>query len=88
MTLDKLKPGMTVYEVQRQRMGNTSIRTVVVYDVRIIEIDAERQHVLASWNGNPVRRYIRRQWSKWRLNEPKLLDTGFCGQQRLARRGE
>ena len=88
MTFDKLKPGMIVYDVQRYRMGNTTLRSVGVWKVRIISVDVETKTVIASWNHNRPEKYRRRVWEKWRLKEPKLIDTGFCGQQRLARRGE
>lgn len=33
MKFDKLKPGMVVFSVGKMRMGNTAIKTVVVYPV-------------------------------------------------------
>ena len=88
MTFDKLKPGMIVYDVHSYRMGNTSLRSVGVWDVQIVSVDVTREVVTASWNGNPPKDFYRSSWSKWRLKKPKLIDTGFCGQQRLAKRGE
>ena len=88
MTIDKLKPGVIVYDVQRYRMGNTTLRSVGVWEVRIVSVDTETQTVVASWNHNRPEVYRSRIWSKWRLKKPKLIDTGFCGQKRLAKRGE
>lgn len=88
MKLERLKPGMIVYDVQRVRMGNTKLRSTCVYGVRVISVDAERKVVTASWNGNIAREFWAATWSKWRLKKPKLVDTGFCGQKRLARKGE
>ena len=88
MTLDKLKPGMIVYDVTRYRMGNTTLRSVSVVLVRIISVDAETGRVTAIWNGNRERAYPMRIWSKWRMTKPELVTTGVLGQKRLAKRGE
>ena len=88
MTLDKLEPGMVVYDVHSYRMGNTTIRSVGAWEVRIVSVDVERRCVVASWNHNPPSTYYKSSWSKWRLKKPRLVDTGFCGQKRLAKRGE
>jgi hypothetical protein len=88
MTFDKLKPGMVVYDVHSYRMGNTTLRSVGVWQVQIVSVDAETQTVIASWNHNTPEKYRRRTWEKWRLKEPKLVNTGMWGQQRLAKRGE
>jgi len=86
MKLQKLKPGSTVYDVGRQKMGNTTMTTVTVWPVQIIEIDEATNSVIASWNGNPRRRYRETEWSKWRLQKPILVKAEFG--QRLATRAE
>ena len=87
MTFDKLQPGTIVYDVQKQRMGNTTMPTVSVYEVRIISVDAEKQTVVASWNNNRPQTYTFSRWSKWRVKRPALI-TGMCGSKRIAKRGE
>jgi hypothetical protein len=69
-------------------MGNTTLRSVGVWEVQIVSVDPLTETVVAKWNWNPQKTYYRREWSKWRLKEPKLIDTGMWGQQRLAKRGE
>lgn len=80
MTIDKLKPGMTVYSVRTHKMGNTSISSVGAYPVQIVSIDCEKQKVRARLNYNPPADYSRKQWSKWRLKKPELVQDslGAC----------
>lgn len=87
MTIDKLKPGMTVYDVGRTTMGNTTLRTVSVWPVQIVIVDHEKGVVEARWNYNPPRKYYRRSWSKWRAKEPVTI-KGALGIRRLATRAE
>lgn len=87
MTIDKLKPGITVYDVGRSRMGNTTLRTVTVWTVRIVSVDVATNKVTARWNHNAERTYYQRSWSKWRLKQPVLIRNSF-GQARLATRDE
>jgi hypothetical protein len=87
MKLEKLKPGMTVYDVHSYKMGNTSLRTVGVWNVCIIEVDLDRRSVLASWNGNEPKRYPENMASKWRASKPLLIDCAF-GRKRMATREE
>jgi hypothetical protein len=87
MKIDKLQPGMIVYDVHKYRMGNTMISTVGVWPVQIIDVDKGKSIVTASWNGNPPKRFYRIEWSKWRLNKPVLIDGPF-GSRRLAKRGD
>lgn len=87
MKLEKLKPGMTVYDVGRQRMGNTTMRTVAVWGVFIRSVDLEKRTVVASWNSNPDRTFSARAASKWKAVRPMLVRTGM-GALRLATREE
>lgn len=87
MKFEKLQPGMTVYDVGRTKMGNTTLTTVSVWQVHVREVDAERRRVLASWNGNAARHFYEREFSKWREKEPLLIRSAF-GRARLATREE
>ena len=88
MKLESLKPGMIVYDVQRYRMGSTTLSSVCVYDVEIISVDTANNTAVASWNGNKPSMYYRRQVARWRKSKPRLIRTGMFGQMRIARRGE
>lgn len=87
MKFEKLQPGMTVYDVGRTTMGNTTIKTVSVWGVLILSVNAEKRTVEASWNGNPGRTFYEGSWSKWRANRPMLI-RGLSGRHRLATREE
>ena len=87
MKIEKLQPGQVVFNVVRQNMGNTTMKTTSVFKVYIKEIDPEKQWVLASWNGNPARKFYKRTVSKWREKKPVMIKSPM-GSQRLATREE
>jgi hypothetical protein len=87
MKLESLKPGMIVYDVGKRRMGNTTISTVMVWQVQILDVDLESGRVRASWNGNAPRFYGAGDVKHWRLKEPVLIKSRM-GYSRLATREE
>ena len=87
MKFEKLRPGMTVYDVHTYRVGNTSMRAVGVWEVRIVSVDAESRRFVASWNGNAAKVFFARDATKWREKEP-LIIRGSFGAARLATREE
>jgi hypothetical protein len=86
MKLERMKPGMKLYDVARQRMGNTLARTTTVFVVQIIEVDLDEELVRASWNGNPPKAYHRGRAERWRSSKPVMVKSGFG--QRVASRAE
>jgi DMSO/TMAO reductase YedYZ molybdopterin-dependent catalytic subunit len=68
-------------------MGNTTLSTVCVWSVHIVSIDLKRREVVASWNGNPCRRFGDRQIKRWRASKPVTVANGM-GRRRLATRAE
>jgi hypothetical protein len=70
MVIKKLSPGMTVYDVRRSRGNQFYNGKWQTWSVRIIEVDAENEKVLASWNSNKPEWYHKKTWSKWRLKKP------------------
>ena len=87
MKFEKLQPGVTVYDVGRTKMGNTTRTTVSVWPVHVISVDYENRTVVASWNTNPPRTYSERNAVKWRKEKPMLIGT-LMGGRRLATREE
>lgn len=87
MKLEDIKPPMTVYDVHSYTMGNTYLRSLGCWPVRILEVDQRLRIVVASWNGNPKQSFYERQWKKWRVNKPVLVTVG-SGRQRLQTREE
>lgn len=88
MKIEKLKPGMIVYDVGRTKMGNTNMTTVSVWPVRIISVDLEKRSCVAVWNMvNKAQTFYERSISKWREKEPMTIRNAF-GRTRLATREE
>ena len=83
---DQFQPGMVVYDAHKVRAGNTTMMTLGVWRVRIIEVDREKQTILASWNGNTPETMYRRSWSKLRLKAPLVIKNAWT--TRLATREE
>jgi len=75
---NKLKPGMIVYEIQRQRMGHTAGYRNALYSLVIKEIDPELRWVIASWNGNHAQKFGARSVAHWRFKKPEPK-TNFMG---------
>ncbi len=70
-TIEKLKVGQTLYELRRQKMGNTNVSRKACFDVYVREIAEDKRSVMASWNGNPPRRYNAREVAKLRVKKPE-----------------
>lgn len=87
MKFDKIKAGDTLYDVHSYRMGNTTMRSIGVWDVYIVSINHAEGYAMAKWNGNPAQRWDGRRLAKLRAKEPRLIRTSMGG-HRLARRGE
>jgi hypothetical protein len=59
-SINRLVPGQIVYSIERQKMGNTTIKYNALYTVRIVEVNTDRGFVMASWNGNPPKEFYER----------------------------
>lgn len=77
MKFEKIKPGDILYDAYKTRMGHTTLRTVSVFEVRIIEINPEGRCALVSWNTNSPRRMGARELEKLRGSRPKLVASSF-----------
>ena len=84
--INKIKAGDVLWHTRKRRMGNTTIRTVDLFKVVVIEVDAEKKRALISWNGNHG--YWTSNIKNLRVNKPQMITYGLLGQQRLALRGE
>jgi hypothetical protein len=52
-----IKVGDVLWDCHKVRQGNTTVRKMGAWQVRILEIDPERRSAMASWNGNRPMRY-------------------------------
>lgn len=85
MKFDKLVPGMVLYDVHSYRMGNTTLRSLGTWTVRVKQIDAERRCALVSWNGNQDQWYGESDFAKLKDKKPILIRTGMGGYRRPTR---
>lgn len=86
MKLEKMKAGMTVYDVHSHKMGNTCMSTVGIWHVYVKEVNVEQGFIIASWNGNTPSKIYRGAAEKFRAKEPLLVKSGLG--YRLATREE
>lgn len=49
---EKVKPGMVLLDIHRQRMGNTTLSAWGLWHVRIIEVNEQQREAFVSWNDN------------------------------------
>lgn len=71
-----LKPGDVLYDVKRQKMGNTTMSRTVVYEVRVIDVSVDladpfKTYAMVSWNGNAPRKYRPCDFERLRRSKPK-----------------
>jgi len=71
MVINKLKPGMTVYDIRKSTGLHRFNGKHQSWTIKIIEINFENNQVYASWNCNPAKWYREKEWKKWRLSIPK-----------------
>lgn len=74
---EKIKPGMVLYDVHSETMGNTTMRSVGVWPVEIVSVDEHNRCAMVRWNHNPPRKWYERQLSRLRAKEPELEKVGF-----------
>jgi len=63
-----IKAGDTLYQIKRQKMGNTTMTREAVYAVHVHEV--HDGYAMASWNGNPPSRWSARQFEPLRRTRP------------------
>jgi hypothetical protein len=86
MKFEKLRPGMRLFDVGRQKMGKSTVVNVSVWSVEVISVDFEKRIAVVSWNGANPRTYYEGQIARLREKEPMLVKSGFG--LRLATREE
>jgi hypothetical protein len=67
---EKLQPGMTLFDVHSYRMGNTTMRELGSWTVKIIELHPEIRAATVSWNGNAPRKWHHAELKRLYLKEP------------------
>lgn len=88
VAINALKPGDVVYDVSREKMGNTTLRRQVVRNVNIKSVSEDKRSVEASWNGNSVRTFREREVARWKRNKPAAKPNAFNTALGIARARE
>ena len=83
---DKIEPGMTLLDVHREKMGNTTMSEWGAWKVKIISVDREQRAAVVSWNGNKPETYYARQLE--RLFREDKKPKGLREQEARRRKGE
>lgn len=71
-TLKQIKPGDILWDVRKERMGNTTMRRTAVRPVRIIEVHPD--HALVSWNHNSPQKYYAKSLSRLKRKKPETRE--------------
>lgn len=84
---EKIVAGMRLYDLHSERMGSTTMRSMGVWFVDVLEVDVAQRRALVSWNGNKPEWKSAHTLTRYRAKRPELVTNGM-GQQRLKRKGE
>ena len=78
MKISDLKPNMIVYDCHSYKMGNTNMKTLGIWPVKIIEV--HKDHAIVSWNGNYSTKYDIKRIKALKKEKPYLVHTitGRC----------
>lgn len=68
---DSINAGDVLYDCHRQKMGNTNMSQLGTWQVRVIEVDAEKRRALCSWNTNPATWWSEKRLSRLRRKRPE-----------------
>jgi hypothetical protein len=77
MKFEHLIPGMVVFEIRQNRMGNTTMKSWGTYQIKIFEVDPVKRRVLASWNSNASEWFGEFTYKKWKKEKPFLVKYGM-----------
>ena len=65
-SINRLKPEQILFVIGK--IGNSKLGRKQWYEVRVIEIG--EGFAIASWNGNPPRKFLPQDVKKWRVSNP------------------
>lgn len=69
-SLDRINPGDVLYDVHREKMGNTTMSRTGCWEVRVISVDREKRTALCSWNSNRPTTYTEYRLKRLRRSRP------------------
>jgi len=75
--IKRLSVGQILWQVKRVKCGNTKMSRGCLYPVEVKSIAEDGMSIMASWNGNPARRYRACDVAKLRVSKPEPKTTVF-----------
>jgi hypothetical protein len=73
VAFNTIKVGDVLWEGHRTRSGQSRMSRMSWYTIKIVSVHED--HVMASWNTNPVRRYNASAVKRWRRTKPEPKPT-------------
>lgn len=58
---EKIEPGMTLLDIHREKMGNTTMSEWGLWKVQVISVDRDKRTAVVSWNSNPAQTWDARR---------------------------
>lgn len=58
---EKVTAGMMLYDRHSYRMGNTTLRSIGEWNVKVLSVDPATRRARVSWNGNTPEVYLARE---------------------------
>lgn len=72
---EKIEPGMILFDIHSEPAGNTTMRRLGCWEVRVVSVNKEKREALVRWNGNPATVWSARRLSKlYREKTKKYLE--------------
>lgn len=68
---EKIQPGMRLIDVHSYGVGNTSMRSLGLWYVDVVSVDADKRTAVVRWNGNAPETWRERSLRKLYTKPPK-----------------
>ena len=78
---EKIEAGMELLDIHTERAGNTTMRRLGVWHVRVLSVDREKRSAQVSWNGNRPETYYARQLERLYLKVPPRMQRRLDAQR-------
>ncbi len=85
MKFESLKENTIVYDCHSHKMGNSHMRSLGIWTIKVLSIDKEKRTCMASWNGNAPRTHHERDVKKWLKEKPTLVRNVMGGYRRMTK---
>jgi hypothetical protein len=69
-SFDRIKPGDILWDVHREKMGNTTMSRQGCWRVEVVSVDREKRTAVVRWNSNPQQIYSEYSLGRLRRSRP------------------